>query len=919
MLKSNPLLTLSAVLVAAFSFAVLAQIDVGGHPLGGVTSGVEDGEDTAGVNVGAKSSAVVPTLDIDVPGDDPHLSTTSSETVSGTTANTPTSVTWRIGAGGETACSNTPPTFSCAVAGLAIVGNNTITVTASNFAGASTTTDMQIVLNYRPAPVVDITVPAVNPSAVGPAATTTVSGTVSNLPTGVTWATTCVPGPTACTVPGNGTFTCAVTQTQNCAASDTVSVVGTTLGGTGSDTSGLLWQAFYLAPGTTTPNDLPTSLTINNVVLDLVESCNATSAGGLTCTPDTVTATGAGAAPTTTTLTPFHAFDATERGLKFAASGQRLDPATSSTFDLTTEDFVVVIVTNQAANGTFIDKSLASTNGWKLGTVGTGFRLSLRTASVTVAVDSAISADQAALIYGFVDRNEASTNGAAMFTNGTVGVGVNMSSRAASLSNAVVASIGAASGAAASLLTMHALRVFKCPTSNPQCFVGGAAGLAEQAQVARDFTSIAFGLHPTLAAGINGPTTMTRTGVSNVDVVDGLSRHLYSVARYAPNVSLRVYNGVAYAGLTQSSGTSTLYRQSENLELTHTFPNGLDTAILNSWVTPLVLSGSIGDDIECVGVTRCQESVVVPTSLTAAPYTFWRMMRAGQQTEVFLVNDTIGDTTLTYFDLAACATCTVGEDNCAAAINTTGAAVLKAWARRFPVDSDGDGDIDQESCLVGITFTGTATVHTVSAGCAEADGDALLPADVDSIANCGVALGDLTATAFPVDYISVASLNTVSGADDIRFSGTSHYGGSPSTINARVLCPNYDVPSNITILSVGIGTTDYARIGINASSDRPHADGARTGAQWDFSGSAGDVADYAIHALRNTLTTNNVNGFFDGALFGTDTSNILPTSASSSVYLGTRGGITQQSACMLVDFGIYNGRDVSCSEVGCGP
>ena len=919
MLKSNPLLTLSAVLVAAFSFAVLAQIDVGGHPLGGVTSGVEDGEDTAGVNVGALSSAVVPTLDIDVPSDDPHLSTTSSETVSGTTANTPTSVTWRIGAGGETACSNTPPTFSCAVTGLAVVGNNTITVTASNLAGASTTTDMDVVLNYRPAPVVDITVPAANPSAVGPAATTTVSGTVSNLPTGVTWATTCVPGPTACTVPGNGTFTCAVTQTQNCAASDTVSVVGTTLGGTGSDTSGLLWQAFYLAPGTTTPNDLPTSLTINNVVLDLVESCNATSAGGLTCTPDTVTATGAGAAPTTTTLTPFHAFDATERGLKFAASGKRLDPATSSTFNLTTEDFVVVIVTNAATSGTFIDKSLASTAGWKLGTIsGTGFRLSLRTASTTINVDSAFAAADASLIYGFVDRDEVSTNGSVLFTNGTAGTGVDMSSRAASLSNAVVASIGAASGATASLLTMHTIRVFKCPASNKQCFVGGAAGLAEHAQVARDWTSIAFGLQPTLAAGINGPTTMTRVGPTSVDIVDGLSRHIYSFSRNAPSVSRRVYNGVTYTGLTHSVGATTIYRQSENLGVTHTFPNGLDTAILNSWVTPLVLSGAIGDDIECVGITRCQESIATPTSLTAAPYTFWRMMRSGQQTEVFLVNDTIGNTTLTYFDLAACATCTVGEDNCAAAINTTGSAVLKAWARRYPVDSDGDGAINQEACLVGITFMGTAASHTVSAGCAEADGDALLPADADSIANCGVALGTLTATAFPSDYISITSLDTISVADDIRFSGTSHYGGSPSTINARVLCPNYDVPANITILSVGTGTTDYARIGINASSDRPHADGARTGAQWDFSGSAGDVADYAIHALRNTLTTNNVNGFFDGALFGTDTSNILPTSASSSVYLGTRGGTAQHSACMLVDFGIY-GRDVSCSEVGCSP
>ena len=100
-------------------------------------------------------------------------------------------------------------------------------------------------------------------------------------------------------------------------------------------------------------------------------------------------------------------------------------------------------------------------------------------------------------------------------------------------------------------------------------------------------------------------------------------------------------------------------------------------------------------------------------------------------------------------------------------------------------------------------------------------------------------------------------------------------------------------------MSVGTSTTNYARLGINATSDRPDTDGANAGAQWSFAGSSGDVSDGSSHSQRLRLTTNDVQGFFDTSSYGTDVVATMPTVASSFIYLGTTGSTAAQPECVI--------------------
>lgn len=75
----------------------------------------------------------------------------STVTVSGTTSGTPDGVTWKIGAGSTTPCTNNTGagTFSCSVTGLTANSSNTITITASKAAFVDGT-DTQAITYWDP-------------------------------------------------------------------------------------------------------------------------------------------------------------------------------------------------------------------------------------------------------------------------------------------------------------------------------------------------------------------------------------------------------------------------------------------------------------------------------------------------------------------------------------------------------------------------------------------------------------------------------------------------------------------------------------------------------------------------------------------------------------------------------------------------
>lgn len=654
---------------------------------------------------------------------------------------------------------------------------------------------------------------------------------------------------------------------------------------------------FDLVAGSTTPNDLSDTLTVNSTSMTLVLACDAQGISGTswTCRDSggavTLSEAGTGSSPTTTIATPFHAYDSNERGVTYAA-GKRHDAAASSVANLTTEDFVVEIVGKPSSSAsTIIDKSsnLALTDGWRVAQNGaSGIVLSLRTASTTAAVTNTGSASSWYHYVGFVDRNEASTNGAIGYMNGTAGTGVDVSLRSASLGNANVITLGGVNGAASGSTGLVSLRIWSCAG----CFAGGATNPTQWAPIARERTARAFGLLPTIAAGTAAPTTLTRATTAHTDVVDGNTRHLYLYPASSPRVARRTYSGgTAVAGYLSEPAVSNIALQSQTLGTTWTAVTVGDNVLADAFAGADLTT--TGDDVDGNN-SNAEHGLRQSITLTAATYTMSAWAKAGAQTVVALRNATIANGAA-WFDLTACASCTIGED-CTAAVKTVQAGVIQARAQRWPIDNTGDGTADVDLCRVSISYTGTVAAHNHDLLCAPSD-NVLTYTDADATADCG--FWGVRVEVFPTmtSYLATTTGAVSRSADDVRFDGASHYTGSPSTMDVSVLCPSFDT-TTATFASVGTGATNYARAAVDAT-ERARAEATVTTTQWDILAAAGDVTDGTAHSLRQTMETNNVTAYYDATSIGTDATATLPTVASSFIYFGSAGSTANASACLI--------------------
>jgi hypothetical protein len=658
---------------------------------------------------------------------------------------------------------------------------------------------------------------------------------------------------------------------------------------------------FDLVAGATTPNDLSDTLTVNSVSMTLVLACDAQGVSGTswTCRDGSgnvvLTEAGTGTSPSSLINTPFHATDSMERGELYVTGGKRHDAASSTIGDLTTEDLVVEYVGKQgASNSVILDKGLGGTDGWRFSQSGTSsLSFSLRTASTTTAF-SGPTGHVASFLHGmaFVDRSEASTNGGLLYVNGAAGAGVDASARSGTLTNASTLAVGAASAGTANSATVISLRVWKCAA----CFAGGATNPTQWAPIARARAAVAWGIDPSVAAGTRGPTTLTRATTGNVDVVDGNVRHLYTTGNGAPRVSRRTYSaGAVSVGLMSEPAVSNIALQSQTLGTTWAAITVGDNVLADAYAGADLTT--TGDNIDGNN-SNAEHGLRQAITVTAATHTFSAWAKTGTQNFVALRNATIANG-VAWFDVAACtsSSCVVGED-CTAAVDTVQAGVSRASAERWPIDTTGDGVADVNLCRVSITYTGTAAAHNHDLLCAPSDG-VLVYTDSDAAADCGFWGVRVEAFPTPTSYLATTTGATARNADDFRFDGVSHYTGSPSTLDAVVLCPSHDTGASATFASVGTGSANYARLGVDATNDRALAEATVTTQQWNIIAGSGDVTDGVSHRLRQTMATNDIVAYYDGASIGTDTSATLPATASSFIYLGTTGSTAAASACLL--------------------
>lgn len=659
---------------------------------------------------------------------------------------------------------------------------------------------------------------------------------------------------------------------------------------------------FDLIAGNTTPNDLSDSLTVNSVSMTLVLACDAQGISGTswTCRDSggnvTLTEAGTGSSPTTTINTPFHATDSAERQTTYGATQKRHDAASSTVADLTTDDLVVEYVgkLSGVGNNVIFDKGAAGTDGYRLAnnSAATTVAFRLRTASTSTDV---VSSGGSAAAWGhflvFVDRDDATTNGAFGYTNGTAGAGATLSARSATVSNASTFAVGAASASASNAATVASFKIWKCSA----CMAGGATNPTQWAPIARERASRAWGIAPTIAAGTAAPTALTRATQATVDVVDGSVRHLYLTGNGAPRVARRTYSGgTAVAGYMSEPAVSNIALQSQTLGTTWTAITVGDNVLADAFAGADL--SVTGDDIDGNNSTA-EHGLRQSVTLTAATHSFSVWARAGSQNFVALRNATVANGAA-WFNLATCTSgsCTVGEA-CASAVGTVQAGVSRAVAERWPVDTTGDGTADVNLCRVSITYTGTAAPHNHDLLCAPSD-NTLSYTDADATADCGFWGVRIEAYPTMTSYLATTTAAVARNADDVRFDGASHYTGSPSTMDVQVLCPNFDVASNTMFISAGPSTNDFITNGVAAALDAPRFTGTAGGAiQWDINGST-DIASGILQALRQTVETNNVTGYLNGVSVGTDTSNSVPTATAANIYLGSSVAVAQ-AGCII--------------------
>lgn len=660
---------------------------------------------------------------------------------------------------------------------------------------------------------------------------------------------------------------------------------------------------FDLAFATTTPNDLSDSLTVNSVAMTLVLACDAEDVSGInwTCRDSsgsvTIVEGGTGTSPSTTALSPYHAYDAAERQVTYATGQKRHQASTSTVADVTTEDLVFELVGKVGATSaaTILDKGLGGTDGWRLNQNATnGLQLQLRTASTTTQINGPTGQSLAwHHTIAFVDRSEASTNGAIMYSNGNAGTGVDASARSGTLTNATALALGAPSSSSSSnIATVASLRVWRCAA----CFAGGATNATQWAAIARERAAFAWNLVPSIAAGSAVPTALTRASTGMLDVTDGTMRHLYLTGNGTPRIARRTHSGgTVVTGYLSEPASTNLALQSQTLGTTWAAITVGDNVLADAFAgADLTVTGDNVDGNNSSAEHGLRQGITV----TAAAHTFSVWAKTGSQNFVALRNNTIANGAA-WFDVATCtsASCVVGE-NCAAAVDTVQAGVTRASAERYPVDTTGDGVADVDLCRVSITYTGTAAIHDHDLLCAPSDG-VFAYTDADATADCGFWGVRVEAFPAPTSYQVTTTATVARSADDVRFDGASHYTGSPSTMDVAVLCPSFDTVATSTFASVGTGTANYARIGVDATNDRGYGEATVTTQQWSIIAGSGDISDGAAHTLRQTMATDAITAYVDGVSIGTDTLATLPTSASSFLYLGTAGSAAGASACLI--------------------
>jgi hypothetical protein len=268
-------------------------------------------------------------------------------------------------------------------------------------------------------------------------------------------------------------------------------------------------------------------------------------------------------------------------------------------------------------------------------------------------------------------------------------------------------------------------------------------------------------------------------------------------------------------------------------------------------------------------------------TLTAATYTFSMYARAGANTWVSVVNNTIANGRA-YFNLS---TCVVGSKE---------AGIIESWAV-----SQGGG-----LCRYGFSFTGTAAGHIFSIQPAETEGDIVFAGDGTTV---GIYAGGVQVALenYFSSYIATTTTSVNRGADSLSYVSTGNVSAGQGAIVCQVMLPNYNNAATLAVIDVNDATAANAESVYVSSSDvAVFQSDSSSSTQATVTGST-DITSGQIRTLAGSWATNDFRLYVGGASEGTPDTSGTPTSTMTKFDIGHARGSSQLNGNVLA-CGVYS-------------
>jgi hypothetical protein len=639
------------------------------------------------------------------------------------------------------------------------------------------------------------------------------------------------------------------------------------------------------------PSLLSSALTVASVSATLMFDCDARKITGATwvcATGGTLTETDEAnhAHPTPNRYAPFTEQGA--RSVKFGG-GYEYDAPSTATGDITTNDIIIEVVFYAAYDGaggddTILSKRLDSGTfpGWWFGeSAANAVQFVVDTGATAVATGNVAVTDGSwnHVLCWYSGNN--SSLGIACSVNGAAATGANAQATfglsATTAAPLRIGGWGAPGGTPGFTGEVSFARGWSLPANTiPN---GGAGNVANYA-LPRALT--VAGAWPAVMPSLTSANA-ARAATATVDIDrdrNGVRNIFYVGNNWMRVAERRDANGTLVMGfLPEKTATNLLIQDDAIDNVAWTKTNGSVSA--NTTTAP-ILAATADTFTATSGAGSVVHFLDQTATLTAATYTLSSFVQAGAGVATYaFVRDTTVANAIGWVKLSDCSK------------GTRGAGVANLYAESY-----GRG-----FCRVGISFTGTAAVHSLDVGMSNADNTTTYD-DGTNTSKIAVWCPQVENNPLPTACILTAASTVNRSKDDYHVALTSNVNTSGMTAEAVVVMPN--MPTTLPVAGVYtpggyfLSPPGGGPLFLNDASGQCRVvtqnDAGST--QADLT-PVGNIFDGTVHKCRAALRVNNFVAWTDLTASGRDTSGTLP-SFVGTIQIGENNTSNAQTMGLIV-------------------